>query len=66
MLFSAFDESSDVRSTQRKLDDKLVLLVKQKLGTDEYWLLPMAVHTEGETMRKVHCLLVFCDDVLIW
>jgi len=57
LLFTAFDESSDVQSTQRKLDYKLVLLVKQKLGMGERWMLPMGIHAEGETMRKVNCIL---------
>jgi len=48
-----FDDDNDIRSTQRKLEHKLVLLVKQKLGTGEYWSMPMGVHAEGETMRQV-------------
>jgi len=48
-----FDDSNDIRSSQRKLDHKLVLFVKQKLGIGEYWALPMGLHTEGETMRQV-------------
>jgi len=53
VIFTVFDDANDIRSYQRKLDRRLVLLVKQKLGIGEYWSMPMGVHTEGETMRKV-------------
>ena len=61
LLFTAFDQSNDVRSTQRKLDNKLVLVVKQKLGAREHWMLPVGIHTEGETMRQVRFVLFFCN-----
>lgn len=49
---TAADAANDVRSLARKLDRKLILLVKQKLGAGEYWSMPMGVRAEGETMRN--------------
>ena len=47
------DEKNDLRSTDRKLDRRLVLLVKQKLGSGQHWVMPMGVHSHGESMRQV-------------
>jgi len=60
-LFAECDKSGNVQTTQRKLDQKLVLLVKQKLGNGETWCMPMGIHAEGETMRKVLVHSVNCD-----
>ena len=64
-VVTASDVADDVRSLQRKLDRKLVLLVKQKLGTGEYWYMPMGIHTEGETMRKVEFHSIYVHSVII-
>ncbi|XP_066492332.1 large ribosomal subunit protein mL46 [Tiliqua scincoides] len=45
------DKSNDRTSLNRKLDKNLLLLVKQKMGDDEIWLLPQAEWQEGETLR---------------
>jgi large subunit ribosomal protein L46 len=47
------DEKNDLRSTDRKLQQRLVLLVKQKLGNGQHWVLPMGQHCNGESMRQV-------------
>lgn len=46
------DKKKDFRSLNRKLDESLVLLVKQKLGKDELLIVPQGKWTEGETMRQ--------------
>lgn len=45
------DKSNDRTSLNRKLDQNLLLLVKQKIGDNEIWLLPQAEWQEGETLR---------------
>ncbi|KAJ6662783.1 hypothetical protein lerEdw1_010987 [Lerista edwardsae] len=45
------DRSNDQTSLNRKLDQNLLLLVKQKVGDNEIWLLPQAEWQEGETLR---------------
>lgn len=42
----------DVRSTDRKLDQHLVLVTKLKLGENEVWALPQGLLQEGETLRQ--------------
>ena len=39
----------------RKLDRKLILFVKQKLGDSSHLVLPMGKRKEGESMRQVKC-----------
>lgn len=58
------DKANDRRSVNRKLDQKLHLVVKQKLGGTEPWLFPMALHQEGQTMREAAeaALLMRCGD----
>ncbi|CAH1784856.1 unnamed protein product [Owenia fusiformis] len=46
------EDSNDVKSVERDLDKKLLLVVKQKLGNKEHWVLPQIPWTEGETMRQ--------------
>jgi len=64
-VVTASDVADDVRSLQRKLDRKLLLLVKQKLGIGEYWCMPMGIHTEDETMRKVKFHSIYVHSVMI-
>lgn len=46
------DKSNDLKSLERCLDGKLILLVKQKLGTQETWVMPQGRHQPGESMRQ--------------
>ncbi|XP_004617585.2 39S ribosomal protein L46, mitochondrial [Sorex araneus] len=45
------DKKNDRTSLQRQLDRNLVLLVKEKLGDQEVWVLPHAEWQPGETLR---------------
>lgn len=45
------DKQNDYTSLQRKLDRNLVLLVKEKLGDQEVWMLPQNEWQPGETLR---------------
>ncbi|XP_026463163.1 39S ribosomal protein L46, mitochondrial-like [Ctenocephalides felis] len=49
---SEADKKNDLTSTDRKLASSLVLLVKQKLGAKDYFLMPQGIRTEGETMKQ--------------
>ncbi|KAJ8301983.1 hypothetical protein KUTeg_020970 [Tegillarca granosa] len=46
------DKSGDMKTTDRKLDRKLILIVQQKLGNDLRWVLPFAYRDDGETMKE--------------
>lgn len=46
------DKKNDRTSLNRKLDSNLMLLVKQKIGNQELWLLPQAEWQPGETLRS--------------
>lgn len=46
------DSKGDTRTTQRCLDQALLLVVNQKLGKGHRWILPQAVRVDGETMRQ--------------
>lgn len=46
------DLNNDQKSLERKLDQTLLLVVKQKLGNDHRWILPQGVRVEGETLRQ--------------
>ncbi|KAI9586874.1 39S ribosomal protein L46, mitochondrial [Glossina fuscipes] len=46
------DKANNETSTNRCLEDTLYLLISQKLGKDEYFLLPQGPRVEGETMRQ--------------
>ncbi|XP_054268103.1 39S ribosomal protein L46, mitochondrial [Macrosteles quadrilineatus] len=46
------DSRNDTTSTERQLINSLLLVTKQKLGNNSYWLLPQGVRQEGETMRQ--------------
>ncbi|XP_061424900.1 large ribosomal subunit protein mL46 isoform X1 [Lethenteron reissneri] len=45
------DTRDDRTSLERRLDDKLVLIVQQRLGQEDVWLLPQVAWNEGETLR---------------
>lgn len=45
------DKKNDRTSLERKLDRNLVLLVREKLGGQEVWVLPHAEWQPGETLR---------------
>ncbi|KAK2089448.1 39S ribosomal protein L46, mitochondrial [Saguinus oedipus] len=45
------DEKNDRTSLNRKLDRNLVLLVREKLGDEDVWILPQAEWQPGETLR---------------
>ncbi|XP_008685987.2 39S ribosomal protein L46, mitochondrial [Ursus maritimus] len=45
------DEKNDRTSLHRKLDRNLVLLVKEKLGDQDVWMLPQTEWQPGETLR---------------
>ncbi|KAM6202933.1 large ribosomal subunit protein mL46 [Rhynchocyon petersi] len=45
------DKKNDRTSLQRMLDRNLVLLVREKLGDEDVWLLPQTEWQPGETLR---------------
>ncbi|XP_009070479.1 PREDICTED: 39S ribosomal protein L46, mitochondrial [Acanthisitta chloris] len=46
------DKNNNRTSLDRKLDSNLMLLVKQKIGNQELWLLPQVEWQPGETLRS--------------
>ncbi|KAJ1179916.1 hypothetical protein NDU88_005147 [Pleurodeles waltl] len=46
------DAKNDKTSLNRKLDTNLILLVKERLGSEDSWLLPQTHWQQGETMRQ--------------
>ncbi|KAM4036448.1 large ribosomal subunit protein mL46 [Anomaloglossus baeobatrachus] len=46
------DEQNDQTSLSRKLENNLVLLVKEKIGNEEIWMFPQVEWLAGETMRQ--------------
>ncbi|XP_064014168.1 large ribosomal subunit protein mL46 [Pogoniulus pusillus] len=46
------DKANTLTSLDRRLDSSLLLLVKQKVGKQELWLLPQAEWQPGETLRS--------------
>jgi len=60
------DKTNDVHTTDRKLDSKLVLLIKQKLGDKSHWVMPMRPWQQGESMRKTaeRTLVDLCGNKL--
>ncbi|KAM6426116.1 large ribosomal subunit protein mL46 [Liasis olivaceus] len=45
------DRNNDRTSLNRKLDQNLLLLVKQKFGDEDIWVLPQTEWQHGETLR---------------
>lgn len=56
LFFSEADKSNDMRSTDRKLDQSLLLLLKQVVDGKEWWYLPTMNYTPGLSMREVSVL----------
>ncbi|XP_060064896.1 large ribosomal subunit protein mL46-like [Ylistrum balloti] len=58
------DQENDLQSLNRKLDKKLYLVVKQRLGEVEHWILPQGDHVENESMRETaeRALGKLCGD----
>lgn len=46
------DVINNVGSTNRRLSNSLLLLIKQNLGKSSNWVLPLGLRQEGETMRQ--------------
>ncbi|XP_078097443.1 large ribosomal subunit protein mL46 isoform X2 [Mustelus asterias] len=46
------DKKNDRSTLNRRLDEKLTLLVKEKVGDEEIWLLPQSEWKSGETLRQ--------------
>lgn len=49
---TAADQINDVKSTDRKLENTLVLLTEQQIGTKQHFILPQGKRNEGETLRQ--------------
>ncbi|OWF42332.1 39S ribosomal protein L46, mitochondrial-like [Mizuhopecten yessoensis] len=49
---TAADKENDLQSLNRKLDKKLFLVVKQRIGDYEHWMLPQGDHQQDESMRE--------------
>jgi len=45
-------DDNDLRNPNRRSNDTLVLITKQKLGKDHVWMLPLKAWVEGETLRE--------------
>ena len=48
----------DVKSIERALERSLVLVVKQKLGSNQEWVFPHTPWQPGETLRQVKHWLI--------
>ncbi|VVC40822.1 NUDIX hydrolase domain,NUDIX hydrolase domain-like,Ribosomal protein L46 [Cinara cedri] len=46
------DEKMDNKSLNRKLEENLIFVIKQKLGHDDFWILPQGLWTNGETLKE--------------
>ncbi|KAM4748391.1 large ribosomal subunit protein mL46 [Rhinophrynus dorsalis] len=46
------DKKNDRSTLNRKLENNLVLLVKEKIGKEEFWMFPQIEWQCGETMRQ--------------
>ncbi|XP_072004623.1 large ribosomal subunit protein mL46 [Engystomops pustulosus] len=46
------DEKKDHTSLNRRLENNLVLLVKEKIGNEDIWMFPQMEWMAGETMRQ--------------
>lgn len=58
------DKTNDTKSLNRKLEENLFLLVEQKLGNQNVYLLPQSKRLDGETMRQAaeRALKECCGD----
>lgn len=48
---TAADQKKDKTSTDRSLDQSLILLLEQQIGGKKYFLLPQGTRNDGETLR---------------
>lgn len=46
------DEKKDTKSLNRKLEENLILVTKQKLGKEDFWILPQGLWINGESLRE--------------
>lgn len=46
------DFKENKKNLNRKLEDNLVLVTKQKLGNNDFWIFPQGLWTNGETLRQ--------------
>lgn len=46
-----------MKSLNRKLSKHLVLVVNEKLGNKDYFLLPQTLHQDGETLKQVSTVI---------
>lgn len=60
------DKTNNVKSVKRRLEDTLYLLVEQKVGNQNLFLLPQGIRRDGETMRQTaeRVLREQCGDQL--
>ncbi|XP_038069567.1 39S ribosomal protein L46, mitochondrial-like [Patiria miniata] len=65
---SRTSDTEDMQSVQRKLMDKLVLLVKCRVGDRSLWMMPQDTRQDGETMRQAaeRVLLSQCGMQEMW
>lgn len=45
------DTKDDKKSLKRRLEENLILVIKQKLGHEDFWILPQGLWTNGETLK---------------
>lgn len=64
LLLSDADTKNDQWSVERRLDQPLVLLVKQTLG-DSHWVFPQGPRQEGESMRQVVCHTCSQNSIIV-
>lgn len=65
--FTITEEENDcVRSSNRKLRNHLLLIIKQKLGNDYRWILPQGIRREEENLRETAERIIkeMCQDKL--
>lgn len=60
------DKAEDKKSLNRKLEENLILVTKQKLGHEDFWILPHGLWINGETLRETaeRILKESCDNNL--
>lgn len=46
------DKNKDTKSLNRKLEENLVLVIKEKLGNEDFWILPQGLWNNGETLKE--------------
>lgn len=46
------DENDDKKSLKRKLEENLILIIRQKLGPEDVWTLPQGLWNSEETLKE--------------